>query len=165
MDAAFINPNAANGTAGLPEQPRTLPPNHERMLEVGKKFESFFVYQMLELMAPEPDTDGILSGGFGEETLRHQLNEVLAEEVASNTSGNGFGIADAIYKQLAAQQDAQVAVADTSPQAAAQAYASNQPNTPATQPAVAGGGFGEIPLTPISTNTNTAQPITLTKGN
>ncbi len=68
-------------------------------------FESFFMYQVLELMTPEPDEDNLFGGGFAEEQWRHQLNEETAK---SMTQKGGVGISDHIYNQLIKMQENQI---------------------------------------------------------
>ena len=74
----------------------------QKMRETAQAFESFFVYQMLELMAPEPSEDPVFGGGFAEGTLRHQYAEQNANAIAQR---GGIGLADAIYTQLLRAQE------------------------------------------------------------
>lgn len=66
----------------------------------SKEFESFFIYQTIELM--KPTTDNAFSGGQGEEMFRHTLNEHMASAI---TDAGGFGISGVIYKELLQQQE------------------------------------------------------------
>ncbi|RYG60959.1 MAG: hypothetical protein EON60_05280 [Alphaproteobacteria bacterium] len=70
----------------------------------SKEFESFFVYQMMELMKTETDND--FDGGFAEETFRHTLNEHMAKSVVD---AGGFGIADTVYGELVKHQEQRAA--------------------------------------------------------
>lgn len=72
-----------------------------KMKDKAKEFESFYVYQTLELMTPENSSQ--FNGGIGEEMFKHQLNEELAKNI---TNAGGFGLADAVYGELVRQQQA-----------------------------------------------------------
>lgn len=71
-----------------------------KMKTKAKEFESFFIYQMMEMMKTETNTE--FDGGVGEEMFRHNLNEQMADSV---TNSGGFGIADTVYKQLLTHQE------------------------------------------------------------
>ena len=71
-----------------------------KMKTKAKEFESFFVYQMMELMKPQVDSE--FSGGTGEDMFRHTLNEHMAKSI---TDAGGFGITNTVYKQLLKQQE------------------------------------------------------------
>lgn len=73
-----------------------------KMKDKAQQFESFFIYQFIELMRPEPGKTEF-SGGAGEEMFRHHLNEQLADSMAKS---GGFGIADTVYGELVRQQEA-----------------------------------------------------------
>ncbi|RYG61507.1 MAG: chemotactic signal-response protein chel [Alphaproteobacteria bacterium] len=75
-----------------------------KMRQKSKEFESFFVYQMMELMKTETDND--FDGGFAEETFRHTLNENMAKSVVD---AGGFGIADTVYRELVKHQEQRAA--------------------------------------------------------
>lgn len=71
-----------------------------KLSEKAKEFESFFIFQMMELMKTETDSE--FDGGYAEETFRHTLNEQMAGSI---TQAGGFGIADTVYTQLLKQQE------------------------------------------------------------
>ncbi len=75
-----------------------------KLREKSKEFESFFVYQMMELMKPTIESE--FDGGYGEETFRHTLNEHMAKSVVN---AGGFGIADTVYTELVKHQEARAA--------------------------------------------------------
>jgi flagellar protein FlgJ len=75
-----------------------------KLLEKSKEFEAFFVYQMMELM--KSNTESEFDGGFAEETFRHTLNEHMAQSVVD---AGGFGIADTVYTELLKQQEQRAA--------------------------------------------------------
>ena len=66
----------------------------------ANEFESFYIYQVMELMAPKTDSE--FDGGVGEEMFRHTLNEKMADGI---TKQGGFGISDIVYKELLTQQE------------------------------------------------------------
>lgn len=75
-----------------------------KMMEKAKEFESFFVYQMMELMKSEVETE--FDGGQGESMFRHTLHEHIADSI---TEAGGFGIATTVYNQLLKQQEQRAA--------------------------------------------------------
>lgn len=75
-----------------------------KLKEKSQEFESFFVYQMMELM--KTTSEGDFDGGFAEDTLRHTLNEHMSESVVK---AGGFGIADTVYTELLKQQEQRAA--------------------------------------------------------
>lgn len=92
-----------------------------KMKEKADEFESFFVYQMMELMKTTTETE--FDGGHGEEIFRHTLNEHMADSVVQ---AGGFGLSKVVYDQLLKQQEQRAAALATT-QAAQSAYtATNQ---------------------------------------
>ena len=76
---------------------------HERMEETAKKFESFFVYSMLEQTQPKIDIDNEFFGGRTEQVFRPILNQHIANEI---TEAGGIGLKDSIMKQMEKYQEA-----------------------------------------------------------
>lgn len=72
-----------------------------QLKEKAQQFESFYIYQTLELMKSQNESK-VMNGGVGEEMFRHQLNEELANNI---TQAGGFGIADKIYGELLRAQE------------------------------------------------------------
>lgn len=73
----------------------------KKLKQAAKDFESVFVNQMLEAMDKTVDRDNsIMSGGSGEQYFRSMLNEEIAKSMTNRTGGSGFGLAEAIYKQM-----------------------------------------------------------------
>ncbi|MBI1308357.1 MAG: hypothetical protein GC129_00665 [Proteobacteria bacterium] len=73
-----------------------------RLKGKAEDFESFYIYQFLDLVSPQNDKS-VFGGGEGERMFRHQLNE----EVAKNIShAGGFGLANKVYSELLRQQEA-----------------------------------------------------------
>ena len=75
----------------------------EKMREVAGDFESFFLYQMLELTQPKDMAENkVLGGGYAEEVWRQQMNQQVANEISKN---GGIGLGDTIYNQLVKLQE------------------------------------------------------------
>ena len=69
--------------------------------EASQKFESFFMYQLLETMdVGTPEETG---GGFAEDMFRGMRNEFLADNLTKSQSS--IGLADTIYKEILASQE------------------------------------------------------------
>ncbi|MDD9912617.1 MAG: rod-binding protein [Alphaproteobacteria bacterium] len=75
-----------------------------KMRQAADDFESFYLYQVMELMVPEVDKDAMFSGGFGEEMFQHELNKEIANAI---TDRGGIGISDHIFNQLVKLQEMQ----------------------------------------------------------
>ena len=69
---------------------------NEKARETATEFESFFLYQMLELT--DPGSPEGFDGGHAEKAFKRILNENVADEIAK--SNTGIGLADSIYDQL-----------------------------------------------------------------
>ena len=84
-------------------------PEKAKMKESAQQFEAYFVYQFLELMTPKPEDGGMfsssssMSGSFGEQMFRHELNQHMAQAVVRQ---GGFGVTDAVYRAMLHQQEA-----------------------------------------------------------
>lgn len=74
----------------------------EKAVQTAQDFESFFMFQVLELMSPKMEEDSMFTGGFAEEIFRHQMNEQAANEIVER---GGIGIADQLYGQLLKYQE------------------------------------------------------------
>ena len=79
-------------------------PATSRSQKIGTEFESFFVYQVLELMQPKMDKDSKFSGGPGEEMFRHTLNEHIANEITER--GGILGIRESVDNQIEKYREA-----------------------------------------------------------
>lgn len=102
ISASLFNTQAAQqktATASLVSEA-----DKTKLKDKAKEFESFFIYQVVELM--KPDTDSEFDGGVGEDMFRHNLNEKIAESV---TNSGGIGLTDTVYKQLLKQQEMRAA--------------------------------------------------------
>lgn len=90
-----------------------------KLQKKANEFESFYIYQVMELMTPKTDSE--FDGGVGEEMFRHNLNEQMAQNI---TDKGGFGIATIVYKELITQQEKLVSARNAA--AATSAYAAPQ---------------------------------------
>lgn len=73
--------------------------------KTAKAFEGMMMSQMLEAMFAGLSTDGPFSGGFAEETYRGMLLETYGSAMTQGR-GPGSGIAEAVYAQIKAYQQA-----------------------------------------------------------
>jgi Rod binding domain-containing protein len=98
---------------------------YARASSAAHKFESFFVYQFLDLSSPPVDPKDTFSGGFGAQMFRHQMNEQVADQLEAK---GGFGLADGILKQMAARGE--IPAQPPHPAAAAASYRHIQQGEP-----------------------------------
>jgi Rod binding domain-containing protein len=82
--------------------------DRKKLKKAAQEFESVFLNQMLEEMDKtiQRDENGILGGGSSEGYFRSMLNQEIARSMSTKTGGSGFGLAEAIYKQMAEHLDA-----------------------------------------------------------
>lgn len=84
---------------------RTSTQDAEKIRNLAKQFEGFFVFTALEQMSAGLETDeNVMGGGHAEKIWRGVLNEKMSD-VMTNKSHRGFGIADAIERQLLQYQE------------------------------------------------------------
>lgn len=106
-----------------PSLPATGTP-HKPVPEAYKKaaaqFEQYYIQQFLQLSAPQVDTDQMFYGGFAEELFQQQMHEQTAKAVSSR---GGFGIADALIRQMEVYQNAEPVA---QPAQAASAYQASE---------------------------------------
>ncbi|MAI07340.1 MAG: hypothetical protein CMF61_00130 [Magnetococcales bacterium] len=92
-------------------KPKTISANHQQYLAPAKSaeekariaaddFESFFLYQMLELT--DPGVNEAFGGGQAEAAFKRIQNEYVADEM---TKAGGVGLSDTIYNQLMKLQE------------------------------------------------------------
>jgi flagellar protein FlgJ len=78
--------------------------DQKKLKQSAQEFEAIFVQQMLDAMDKTVDReDSLMGGGTGEEYFRGMLNQEIAKSITNRPGGSGFGLAEAIYKQTAAQ--------------------------------------------------------------
>ncbi len=76
----------------------------DKLREVAQDFESIFIFQMLDTMYAGLATDGPFGGGSGEKMFRSLLHEEIAKSISAT---GGFGIGDAVYRELLQLQEMQ----------------------------------------------------------
>lgn len=74
--------------------------NQKDLMENARKFEGVFIKQLLDAMDKTIDRSGFMSGGSGEDTFRGMMYDHMADNIATRPGGSGFGLAEAIYRQL-----------------------------------------------------------------
>lgn len=74
--------------------------NKEELMKTARQFEGIFFKQLFDAMDKTIDRSGFLSGGSGEEMFRGLLFDKISESVSTRAGGSGFGVAEAIYRQL-----------------------------------------------------------------
>ena len=76
----------------------------KKLKQASKDFEAVFVNQMLEAMDKTVDRENsFLNGGSSEEYFRGMLNEEISKSMTNRVGGSGFGLAEAIYRQMSQQ--------------------------------------------------------------
>lgn|GEM_PF-1560556 len=88
---------------GMQQGQSLSPETKAKMHAQAQDFESFYIYQFLELVTPPEDKNSVMNGGPGEEMFHHQLNEEMGKTIAQR---GGFGVADTVYAELVRQQEA-----------------------------------------------------------
>jgi Rod binding domain-containing protein len=91
---------ALSQSPGLPRLTKTTDLSAAR--KAAQDFEAVFVSQMLGQMFAGVKTDGLFGGGHGEEMFRTMLFDEYGKQIAKH---GGFGIADAVLRQLVAVQE------------------------------------------------------------
>lgn len=108
-------PLAARGDSQAQRLQREFlaPPDAQRqqLKQSALQFEGIFLEQMLAAMDKTVDrSQSLLSGGYGEDVFRGLLNQHVGQMAAERPGGSGFGLAQVIYRQMAAVLDADKAV-------------------------------------------------------
>jgi flagellar protein FlgJ len=73
-----------------------------KVRDAAKKFESFFVGQMLEHMSSGIETDPTFGGGHGEEMWKSMLNQEYGKEISKT---GRLGIADHVVQGMLRMQE------------------------------------------------------------
>jgi flagellar protein FlgJ len=94
---APVAPGSA--VAAVPADGKQPPP---AVHAAAQQFESFFLSQSLESMFAGVDTNSLFGGGPGEKVYRSLLLQEYGK-IAANSGG--FGIADAVQRQLLQNQE------------------------------------------------------------
>jgi Rod binding domain-containing protein len=92
---------AITSAANLP-LPQVAPEVAAKARKASQDFEGFFLYQMLEMTAPEPDPNNPFYGGFAEDMFRHSYHEEISKAMVKR---GGIGLADTIYAELIRAQE------------------------------------------------------------
>lgn len=74
--------------------------NKEELMKTARQFEGIFINQLLTEMDKTVERSDMFSGGPGEDTFRGMLYEKIAESISTRPGGSGFGMAEAVYRQL-----------------------------------------------------------------
>ncbi len=75
--------------------------DRKKLKKAAQDFESVFVHQLLDAMDKTVSRENsIMGGGSSEEYWRGMMNEEIARSMTSRPGGSGFGLADAIYRQM-----------------------------------------------------------------
>jgi flagellar protein FlgJ len=87
--------------------------DEQKLRQASKDFEAIFVNQMLEAMDKTVDRENsIMSGGSSEQYFRSMLNEEIAKSMTNRAGGSGFGLAEAIYRQMSKQTSTKTETAE-----------------------------------------------------
>lgn len=81
---------------------KTVAQNQAQAKKVSNDFESFFLFQMLELMEPDMSDNDVFGGGMGEEMFASVRNEHMADSLVES---GGIGLSDTIYNHLLTLQE------------------------------------------------------------
>ena len=102
LPAPFAAAQSASSFARPPAVARTGDP--EQVGKTAREFEAFFVGQVLEHMFKDVPTGGMFGGGHAEGVYRSMLLQHYGRAIADR---GGFGIADAVSRELLKTQEAQ----------------------------------------------------------
>lgn len=78
--------------------------NLESVRKTAKDFEAFFLTQMMEYMFEGIATDGAFGGGFSEGIFRSFMLQEYGKTLAN---AGGFGLGDAVMKEILTLQEVQ----------------------------------------------------------
>jgi flagellar protein FlgJ len=92
-----LAPGAA--VAAVPTSGKAVPPS---VRDAAEQFESFFLTQSLESMFSGVETNSLFGGGQGETVYRSLLLQEYGKIAAK---AGGFGIADAVQRQILQGQE------------------------------------------------------------
>jgi flagellar protein FlgJ len=97
------NPVFETSTLALQNAGPSLQPGAKNATrETAEDFEAFFLSQVFAQMFEGLDVDPVFGGGQGETMFRSLMNEEYGKALAKN---GGVGIADAVMRELIAQQE------------------------------------------------------------
>jgi peptidoglycan hydrolase FlgJ len=92
LESEYLNPDAAD---------------EKKLKKAAQEFEAIFLQQFLEAMDKTVDRENsVLSGGSSEQYFRSMLNQEISKSMSTKLGGSGFGLAEAIYRQMSQQMKA-----------------------------------------------------------
>jgi flagellar protein FlgJ len=108
QNAAWTDPTGQARDAQLQRlQQQSLNPaetDRKKLKKSAQEFEAIFLQQLLDAMDKTVQREGdVLGGGSAEETWRGMMNQEIARSMATRPGGSGFGLAEAIYRQMSAR--------------------------------------------------------------
>jgi peptidoglycan hydrolase FlgJ len=73
--------------------------------DAAQQFEAVFINQLLQQLDKTIDrSNSMLNGGHAEDTFRGMMMQELATQISHKPGGSGFGLSDAIYRQIKQQE-------------------------------------------------------------
>ena len=73
-----------------------------KVLEATKKFEAYFISQLLKNMRKTVPKNGLLDGGFGKDIYYSMLDNALADQMSE---AGGIGLSDVLARQFGVEQN------------------------------------------------------------
>ena len=74
----------------------------DRARDAAVEFEGFFIAMALETMFSGIETNGLFGGGHGEKVFRSMMLQEYGKSIAER---NGFGLADAVQREIVSLQE------------------------------------------------------------
>jgi flagellar protein FlgJ len=102
MDTANLTISSALAAAKPAAQP-ALAKNEAEAVKAAQDFEALFINEFLGSMFESVPTDGPFGGGPGEGIFRSMMVDEYSKTIARQ---GGFGLADAVKRQLIMMQEA-----------------------------------------------------------
>lgn len=102
MDTANLAISSALMAAKPAAQP-ALAKNEAQVIKAAEDFEALFINEFLSSMFESVPTDGPFGGGPGEGIFRSMMIDEYSKTIARQ---GGFGLTDAVKRQLIAMQEA-----------------------------------------------------------
>ena len=79
--------------------------DQKKLKKAAQEFEAIFVQQLFEAMDKTVDREGsVMGGGSAEDYWRGMMNEEVSRSISNRPGGSGLGMAETVYRQMAAQQ-------------------------------------------------------------
>ena len=77
--------------------------DNDKLKAKANEFESYYIQQFIALTKPDQSDNPVFGGGFAEQNLSDKMDENIASNIQKH---GGFGLANHLYAQLLAAQDA-----------------------------------------------------------